>query len=322
VVKSIKSNKENKAFRKIKNRNNILQKYTFIIIALPIVFWAFAFPLIKISLNELNPINLTILRLFIVCLCFLVFLSLKPNKITKLVNKDIPYLFVLGFFGIIAYHFALNYGEQYISAGAASLIIATIPIFIVILAILFLSEKITLNILIGILLSSLGVIIITLFGNEDVIIEIEYIYSALAVLIAAFFGAFYTVAGKKLLKKYSPLSLTIYAVLFGSIGMIPFINISLIEEISNLSITVWIAVLILAIFPTVIGYVLWYVALDIKPASELGIYLYLMPILSTILSFFILGEIMTLFFILGGLLIIIGLIIVNKKPINLEKMKY
>lgn len=319
MKKTIKFGNKNKYFReKIINKETV-KKYYFLIIGFPIVFWAFAFPLIKISLNELNPINLTIVRMFFVCLFFLALLFFKPIKLTKLDIRDIPTLFLLGFFGVIAYHFALNYGEQYVSAGAASLIIATIPIFIVALAIIFLSEKITLNIIFGILLSLFGVIIITIYGNMNVIIEIKYLYSAIAILFAAFLGAIYTVAGKKLLSKYTPLSLTIYAILFGSLGMFPFINNSLLEEISNLSLSVWIAVIFLAIFPTVLGYVMWYVALELKPASELGIYLYLMPIISTILSFFLLNERITFFFILGGFLIIIGLIIVNKKTIKIWK---
>jgi len=305
--------KANKFFDK-KNK-----KYISLIIGLPIVFWAFAFPIIKISLTELSPINLTIIRIFLVWLIFLFILIMRPFKITKLDFKDSPYMFLLGFFGIIGYHLALNYGQQYISAGAASLIISTIPIFIVVLALLFLSEKIKLNIIFGILLSSIGVIIITLYGNINVKIEINYIYSAFAILLAAFFGAFYTVAGKKLLRKYTPLSLTIYAILIGTIGLIPFLNISFFTEILNLSFNVWLSVFYLAIFPTVISYVLWYVALNIKNASELGIYLYLMPILSTFLSFILLNERITIYFIFGGILIIIGLIIVNKKPIKFGK---
>jgi drug/metabolite transporter (DMT)-like permease len=294
------------------------KKYISLIIGLPIIFWAFAFPLIKIGLNELNPVNLTILRLFFVCICFIIILFFKRIKLSKIDKKDIPYIFLLGFFGVVCYHLALNYGEQFISAGVASLIITTIPIFIVILALIFLSEKITINLIIGILLSLVGVVIISLFGNTDINLEIGYIFGALAVLLSAFFGAFYTILGKKLLGKYSPLSLSIYAILLGSIGLVPFINFSLFDEIINLSMIGWISVIFLAIFPTVVSYVLWYVALDIKPASELGVYLYLMPILSTSLSFILLNENITIFFVFGGFLIILGLIIVNKKPIKIR----
>ena len=119
------------------------KKYFYFIIGPTIIFWALAFPFIKIGLTELSSVNLTIMRLFIVCIVFLLFRFLKPQKFSKLYKKDIIPIFLLGFLGIIVYHLGLNYGEVYISASAASLIIATIPIFIVILAAIVLKEKIT-----------------------------------------------------------------------------------------------------------------------------------------------------------------------------------
>src|SRR4030042_2051224 len=121
-----------------------------------VIFWAFAFPFIKIGLDELSFVNLTILRFFIVCCVLLLILIIQSKKISKLQKKDIIPIFILGFFGVIMYHLGLNYGEQYVSPGAASLIIATIPIQILILASIFLKEKITFTKLAGIILGLIG----------------------------------------------------------------------------------------------------------------------------------------------------------------------
>jgi len=236
-----------------------------------------------------------------------------PKKFSKLQKKDIIPLFLLGFFGVVVYHLGLNYGEQYISASAASLIIATIPIFIVILAIPFLKEKITLKIIFGVLLSLTGVVLISIFGTPNSSVEIAYLSGAFTVLIAAIMGACYTIAGKKMLNRYSALSLTTYAFLIGSLGLIPFISTSFFEEIGTMSITGWSAVLFLGIFSTVIGYVLWYVALEIKTASEVSVFLYFIPVLSTAISYFFFDEQITWLFIFGGALVILGLYIVNKQ---------
>ena len=129
--------------------------------------------------------------------------------------------------------------------------------------------------------------------------------------MAALVGAGYTVAGKKLLQRYSPLSLTIYAFLIGCLGMIPFISPSLFEEVSKMSLNGWGAVLFLAIFPTVIGYVLWYVVLEIKNASEIRVYLYFTPDLATIISYLMINEEITFLFVVGGGMVILGLYIAN-----------
>jgi len=297
------------------------KKYFYLIIILPIIFWAFAFPFIKIGLEELSPINLTILRLFTTCGVFLVLLVVFPKKFSPIKKKDILPLFLLGFFGLVVYHLGLNYGELYISPSVASLIIATIPIFTVIFAALVLKETLTKKIAIGVPLSLSGVVIISLTGTAGNPFEVTYLSAALAVLISAFVGAGYTIAGKKLLQRYSALSLTVYAFLFGSLGLLPFLSSSLITETTSLSWSGWGAVLFLALFPTVIGYVLWYVALEIKTASEISVFLYFIPVLSTIISYFLFQEPVTWLFVLGGVLVIGGLIIVNVQKSTSEKSK-
>lgn len=301
-------------------KTSLAKKYFYVIILFPIIFWAFAFPFIKIGLEELSPINLTILRLFTTCGVFLVFLLVLPKKFSPIRKKDIIPLFLLGFFGLVVYHLGLNYGELYISPSVASLIIATIPIFTVIFAIIFLKEKMTKKIAIGVPLSLSGVVIISLTSSSGNLFEVTYLSAALAVLISAFVGAGYTIAGKKLLQRYSALSLTVYAFLFGSFGLLPFISTSLVTETIALSWTGWGAVLFLALFPTVIGYILWYVALEIKTASEISVFLYFIPVLSTIISYFLFQDPITLLFILGGALVIGGLLIVNMQKSTSDKI--
>lgn len=295
-------------------RSTVLtKKYFPFLILFPIIFWAFAFPFIKIGLEELNPINLTIMRLFIVCAIFLLIILLIPKKFSPIHKKDILPLFLLGFLGVVIYHLALNYGELYVSPSVASLIIATIPVFTVIFATIFLKEKITKKIMIGISLALSGVVIITLTGTSTNPYEITYTSAAIAVLISALVGAGYTIAGKKLLKRYSALSLTVYAFLFGCLGLLPFLSPSLITEAAALTWRGGSAVLFLAVFPTVVGYVLWYVVLEVKTASEISISLYFIPVLSTIISYFLFQETITWFFLFGGAFVILGLIIVNTR---------
>jgi len=97
------------------------------------------------------------------------------------------------------------------------------------------------------------------------------------------------------------------------LGLIPFVSTSLVEEVINLSLTGWCIILFLGVCPTVIAYILWYVALEIKNASELSVYLYFIPVLSTIISYIIFKEVITWLFIFGGALVILGLYIVNKQ---------
>ncbi len=281
--------------------------------------WALAFPFIRIGLNSLSPVNLTAMRFFVVCIVLVVLLTLQPKKFSKLKRKDVPMIFTLGFFGVMVYHLGLNYGEQYISPGAASLIIATIPLFVVVLAAIFLNEKITSKKLVGIFIALSGVIIISIWGRQNASIEIKYISGAFAVLLAAIMGALYTVAGKRMLKRYSALSLTVYAMLLGSLGLLPFLNNSIITEVTNMPILGWIAIIFLGVCSTVIGYTLWYMALETKDVTNVSIYLYCIPIVTITIDFLMFKEGITLLFILGGVLIIMGVIMTSLKGKGFKK---
>ena len=295
-----------------KTTHKKLSNWKFVLMMmLTVVVWAFAFPFIKIGLKELSFVNLTIMRFFVVCIVLIAILLAQRRRFSKLYKKDIIPIFMLGFFGVMVYHFGLNYGEQYISPGAASLIIATIPVLIVVLAFFFLNEKMTQKKILGVVIALCGILIISILGTSNTSIEINYIYGALAVLLAAVMGAFYTIAGKKLLSRYNALSLTVYAILLGSLALIPFFNISLLDQASSMSVSCWIAVIFLGVCSTVIGYILWYVALEIKSASEVSVYLYAVPVFSTIISYFLFKDEITFLFIVGSILVISGLILVN-----------
>jgi len=283
------------------------------LILLSIIGWAFAFPLIKIALEELSFINLTLLRFTITCSALLALLYLQPHRFTALQKNDVMPLFILGFFGVMVYHLGLNYGEQYVSPGAASLIVATIPVFVAVLAVRFLDETMTVRKIVGISLSLLGIVILTIWGQSNTTIEIDYMFGALAVLLAAIMGALYTIAGKKMLSRYSAFSLTTYAMLLGSVGLLPTISSSFVSQVSKLSWQVWVSVIFLGIFSTIVSYTLWYMALESKGASELSVYLYAVPVLSTLVSYVLFRDAITPLFIIGGTLVIVGVAIVNRR---------
>jgi drug/metabolite transporter (DMT)-like permease len=291
-----------------------------LLIGLPILFWSFAFPLIRIGLEEgLSFVNLTILRLWLVNIIFIVILLQRRQRFSNLHRQDIPLIFFLGFIGIVVYHLGLNYGEQYVSPGAASLIIATIPIYVAILGALFLKEHLTKAMIISIIISLCGVIIISTLGTANVTLEIQYLSGAIAVVVAAIVAAIYTIIGKKLLVRYSALSLTAYAFLLGSLSLLPLLGPSFLEQVGSLSFKGWFAVVFLAIFPTVISYVLWYMALEVMQASEISVYLYFIPILSTAISYMLRKETITPMYILGGILVIAGLYLVSKDALGKKR---
>ncbi|MCJ7657267.1 MAG: DMT family transporter, partial [Candidatus Atribacteria bacterium] len=135
-------------------------------IAITLIFWASAFAGIRVGLKAYSPGNLVLLRFLTASIVLLVYAIITHMSLPE--RKDLPAIFCLGFMGITVYHLALTYGELKVTAGSASLLIASGPIFTAILAIFILKEKIKIWGWIGIVISFLGVSLVAIGEGEGV----------------------------------------------------------------------------------------------------------------------------------------------------------
>jgi drug/metabolite transporter (DMT)-like permease len=95
-------------------------------IAVTLIFWASAFAGIRVGLKAYSPGNLVLLRFLTASMALLVYAIITRMPLPE--RKDLPAIFFLGFIGITVYHLALTFGELKVTAGSASLLIASAPI--------------------------------------------------------------------------------------------------------------------------------------------------------------------------------------------------
>jgi len=133
---------------------------------LTIIFWSNAFIAIKFGLRELSPLGLTAFRFILASAFFLIALLLFPKSRIP-TSKELPLLLVLALLEGASYHILLNYGEQFVPAGTASLIIGSSPIFTAILASIFLKEKLGSLGILGIAISFSGLFLISWKGTPN-----------------------------------------------------------------------------------------------------------------------------------------------------------
>ncbi|MDU9418710.1 DMT family transporter [Staphylococcus lloydii] len=269
-----------------------------------IFLWASAFPVIKLALQDFKAENLLALRLIIGSLLLCIIGIIKKVPLPHL--KDIPFILLLGFCGFTVYHTSLSIGEYYVSAGIASLLVTTTPIFSVLLAIFFLREKFSKIAWMGSIIAFLGVALISL-GNEDNITVV--VIGVILILFASLGESIYFVFQKRYLDKYGFIPFTIYTIVSGAIFMLLFLPDSY-SEVQTASTTSLLAVLYLGISPTVIPYFALAFTIQKIGVSDATISLYLTPIVSILLSYLLLGEIPTLIVIGGGIITLIGVSIV------------
>lgn len=269
-----------------------------------LILWASAFAAIRVGLRGFGPGQLALLRFSIASVALLIYSLATRQPLPS--ARDLPVMILLGFLGFFVYHVGLNAGETAVPAGAASFIIASVPVFSTLLAVIFLRERLTALGWTGVVISFTGVALISLGSGTGLRFE----PAALFIVCAAIGESVYFVLQKPHLTRYTGLQLTTWTIWTGTVCMLVFLP-GLVRQVPVAPVSATLAVVYLGIFPAAIGYVLWSYALSRSDVSRVTSTLNLSPILSLLIAFFWLGEIPTVASLIGGLITIAGVIVLN-----------
>jgi len=287
------------------------KSFRYLLILLAVIFWGTSFVATKTLLTEIKPVTIIILRLIIGSV-LLTIIALYTKRNFSLNFKSHSWIFILAL--IAVFHLWIQVtGLQFTTAANTGWIIGTAPIFMAVMGLIFFKEKITLLSFGGIVLAIFGLLMLIGKGNITNIGLIEN-KGDLLVLRSAFTWGVYSMVNKKISLTYSPLMTILYLFLMMAIIIIPFnLNNETISSVINLSTVGWVMVLFLGLFCSGIAYVIWAQALRDMESAKVGAFLYLEPLITVFAAWFFLSEEITLLMIISGLLITIGVIIVNKE---------
>jgi len=282
-----------------------------------ILFWGLAFVAIKQALVFMSWITLTFLRFAVADALFVGYLVATRQVRHPPAREDLPMLVLLAFFGFTGYHLFLNLGETdpNVSAGTAALIIASAPAFIAIFAIPLLKERIGRWQSAGIALAFAGLAVIIFFVRPESQFTFRASEGALTVVPPAIFSALYAVLGKSYLRRYPPFTFVAWTLLIGTVLLLPLLIVtrrSVFTDIQSMGLAGWIPVLYLGIFPTFVGYGIWFRALERIPAASAGAYIYASTLVAVIGGIVILGESLTVGAIAGGAMVIAGVVLAQQ----------
>ncbi|HDP4606967.1 TPA: DMT family transporter [Staphylococcus aureus] len=284
---------------------NKLRDTTFLSYLFTIILWGSAFPMIKIALNDFSAESLSAFRLILATIILLPFVIIKKLPTPEL--RDIPVIFILGFCGFVIYHTALNFGETLISAGISGILVSTPPIFSSALAYIFLKEHFSKWNWLSSLVAFIGISIISISKDDYTTINVLGVF---IILLASFSESLYFTFQKKYIEKYGFIAFTLYTIMASSPFMLIFIP-EIINDIHGATFTSIVSVLYLAIFPTIIPYVLLAYIVKSVGVSDATMSLYLTPIVSLLLSYLLLDELPTTLAIIGGIITLLGVSLSN-----------
>ncbi len=262
-------------------------------------------------------ITLTFLRFAVAEVLFVSYLVVTRQIRHPPARADLPRLVILAFFGFTGYHLFLNLGETdpNVSAGTAALIIASAPAFIAIFAVPLLKERIGPWQSAGIALAFAGLAVMIFFVRPESQFTFRASEGALTVVPPAIFSALYAVLGKGYLRRYPPFTFVAWTLLIGTVLLIPLLlatGPSVLADLQTMGLAGWIPVLYLGIFPTFVGYGIWFRALERIPAASAGAYIYASTLVAVIGGIVILGESLTGGAIAGGAMVIAGVVLAQQ----------
>lgn len=285
----------------MKSIRNSYHLYAFI----TITGWALAFVLTRYALVYIQDTSVGYLRNIIASFVLLGVIGYMRLKIFD--RKDIFSFLLSGASGFFLFMITFNKGAQYVTAATSSVILATVPIFTALLASVFYKERLRWFQWLAIAIQFGGMMVLT--KDQGGISANQGVYW---LLLAALSLSVYNILQKHLTKKYSSIQVSIFSIIIGAIPFL-FYTPSLIADLPNLTPLVWFSVIAMGVFSSAIAYISWAKAFSLaENTSQVSNYMFVTPLLATIIGIVLLGEIPDRNFLIGASIIFLGLILFNK----------
>lgn len=298
---------------------------------LPIILWLVGINILwggsslaaKIALGSpahpgLPPMTLAFARFSLAALSmYAVAKGLKVNL--AVARRDWPRFWLMGVVGLAVTYLIVYQGIQRTSVSDASLIMATEPVFLAILAFLFLRESMPAAKIGGIAAGLAGVYLIVNGGLAPRPFS-GMVVGDLLIALGLTFEAGSSILGKGLVSRYPAISVITYQMISGAIALAPFSLWELLQPRATNPLSLFaqpsiaLSLLYLIVPCTVLAYTAWFSILDKHDAGDMSVFLFLQPIVGTILGAYFFHDAVTRYTLLGAVLVLSGIALINRRP--------
>ncbi len=279
------------------------------------VTWASSYVAAKFVLRDTSVIMMNALRMGTATLLLLPLLLMQRKRL-KLTWRDVPQLAVLALVGFVINKLFEYGGLSLTTASDVALLITSESIFTAALSWVLLRERFKIITMLALLLGFVGVYLIierSLIPNIPRGGGALRMLGDLLVVLALTFEAFYTVRGKALLVKHSPLLVTSAAIAGSMVFWIPLAGWQLFTTGWHpLSLLGWAGIVWLALMSTVVAYLAWFQGLAKVDGSAAASTLFIQPLLGTLLAIVLLHDQLSLMTLVGGLLIVASVYLISR----------
>lgn len=265
-------------------------------------FWSINYVIAKIALRHFPPLLFTPIRTALAAALLLVVWKQSGGE---RVNGDWKRVGLLGLVGITGNQVAFLVGMARTSVAHAALIIAMTPVFVLLLSAWRAHERVTVRKLSGMGIAFCGVAVLVFGPGRST--HGATLLGDFLIFLASFTFALFTVAGRGVTRKHGAIPVTATAYVASALSLIP---VGIWQgwgfDFTRVTTGGWLTLVYMAVFPSVVCYLIYYHALSKISASRVSAFSYSQPLIATLTGFAALGEPVTASVAVGGVLVLSG----------------
>jgi O-acetylserine/cysteine efflux transporter len=284
----------------------------YLAVTMMVVSWTINLPVGKVALLSFPPLMLISMRTLLAALFILpVYFAANPSA-RHIALRDVPGLILVCLCGQIGNQVLFVIGLNHTSVSHTAFIFSLVPLQVLLLAAAVGHEHLSGRKLLGMLISAGGVVLLSLDRPDS---GGPTVFGDAMCLGSGCLFSFFTVMSRQYRMRYGPVTVSTFSYVSGAIALLPVVLYFVIGrgfQLGEVDSAGWTALLYMAIFPAVIGYIIYYYALGFIAASRLSAFNYLQPPLATALGVIFLGEPLTSLLLLGGGFILAGVAVTER----------
>lgn len=288
-------------------------------VCLPIIavlIWSMNIAVTRYVTDYISPVSISFYRWAVAFIILTPFMLPKVWKERQLIRQHLGKFAVLSAFGMALYQGLAYSAAHYTTATNMGIINAFIPVFTIFVSIIILKEIPSRFAVIGSFISFFGLLYVIGQGNLSNLARLGGHWGDLLMVLAVFFYAFYGVFLKKWQLKV-PLLISLYVQIgFTLLYHLPFVLYLGIDPINQDNVA---SVLYAGAFPSLVAPLLWMIAVQYLGPNRTSIFMNLMPVFTAIIAYFWLHEAWTVYHTIGGVVILVGIVMAQKKSNSVKK---
>jgi drug/metabolite transporter (DMT)-like permease len=279
------------------------------------MLWGGTFVAGRLLAGHVDPPLAAWLRFLLASLTLLIWLRVDHGHLPRINARQAVAVSLLGLSGIFAYNLLFFEGLETVEAGRAALIVALNPIVITLASAAWFGERLSLRQAMGALLSLGGALTVIARGDLVALLQQGVGRGELLLLGCVLSWVVYTLIGKRLLRRLPPLVAVTYASVAGCLLLGLFLLTDEHDTVALAEPVHWLSIGYLAFFGTVLGFVWYYQGVHAVGAARAAQFINLVPVSGVLLGVLLLNEPLTWSLLVGGLLVVSGLVLTNRRVV-------